>query len=140
MTDTRVVSLARREADIALRLGRPQDSGLIGRRLARIGYAFYIAVACVDGGAAPLIGYETDNQDAVEAAWLERHPVAKPVAFRSNSNAAQAAAARAGFGMAMLPRYLGDPDPALREVPGIDPHHRGSCGCSARANWRERRE
>ena len=36
VTDVRLMSLARREADIALRLGRPPDSGLVGRKLAEV--------------------------------------------------------------------------------------------------------
>src|ERR1700709_1853620 len=36
ISDARVISLARRQADIALRLGSPKDSDLVGRRVAKI--------------------------------------------------------------------------------------------------------
>jgi DNA-binding transcriptional LysR family regulator len=39
--EARVVSLARREADIALRFGSPRDSELLTRRLGRIGFGLY---------------------------------------------------------------------------------------------------
>ncbi|MFX8082991.1 LysR substrate-binding domain-containing protein, partial [Acinetobacter baumannii] len=55
-TDTQVLSLARRHADIALRLGRPTDSGLLGRKLANVHYAFYASpklAAAISKGATP---------------------------------------------------------------------------------------
>src|SRR5712671_7427007 len=38
---SRVVSLARREADVALRYGSPKNSELVARRVARIGFGLY---------------------------------------------------------------------------------------------------
>src|SRR5437899_11245451 len=38
---SRVVSLARREADVALHYGSPKDSELVARRVARIAFALY---------------------------------------------------------------------------------------------------
>ena len=126
ITEIRIASLARREADLALRLGRPQDSRLIGRKLTEIHYAFYAAAAVAKtigkGAAAPLIGYDADAEEVLEARWLARTFPGRPVGFRSNSNDVQAAAARAGLGMVLLPRYMGDTDQGLREVIGIEPH------------------
>lgn len=126
ITDVRLMSLARREADIALRLGRPKDSGLVGRKIADVHYAFYaapdLAAAFKAGRQAPLIAYDRDSEGIVEAAWMEKHHGGHSVAFRSNSNEAQAAAARAGFGVAMLPRYMGDGDKRLRAVAFGTPH------------------
>ena len=39
--DNRVLDLGRREADVALRVRRPTDPGLFGRRLTGIAWAFY---------------------------------------------------------------------------------------------------
>lgn len=116
VTDVRLMSLARREADIALRLGRPKDSGLVGRKLAEVHYAFYAAPEVAVGSATPLITYDLDSDGIIEAVWMERRHSGRPVSFRSNSNGAQAAAARAGFGMVMLPRYMGDVDKKLRRA------------------------
>jgi DNA-binding transcriptional LysR family regulator len=113
--ETRITSLARREADIALRLGRPADSALVGRRVATIAYAAYAAPAVAATDGAPLIG--DDGADAAsETAWLIRRHPGRRVAFSCDSQLAQAAAARAGWGVALLPRYLGDPDPGLVPV------------------------
>jgi DNA-binding transcriptional LysR family regulator len=119
ITDTRIVSLARREADIALRLGPPKDSSLLGRKLAQLRYAFYASASvkaeCRDSDL-PLVTYDDAGSDTAEAEFIAARLNDRPIAFRSNSNAAQAAAARAGFGAVLLPRYLGDTDPGLREV------------------------
>ena len=39
--EARVISLARREAEIALRFGSPKDSELVGRRVAKIAFGLY---------------------------------------------------------------------------------------------------
>ncbi|WP_225770777.1 LysR family transcriptional regulator [Inquilinus sp. Marseille-Q2685] len=122
--ETRITSLARREAEIALRLGRPADSALVGRRVATIAYRAYaapaVAAEAATGGVPPLIG---DAEGESEAAWLVRHHPGRPMAFRCDSQMAQAAAARAGWGVALLPRFLGDPDPGLAPVdlPALPP-------------------
>src|SRR6516164_9825306 len=47
--------------------------------------------------------------------------LATAMAFRSSSQAVQAAAARAGYGIALLPRYLAARDPRLAQVtPGME--------------------
>ncbi|WP_437358715.1 LysR family transcriptional regulator [Inquilinus limosus] len=115
--ETRITSLARREADIALRLGRPADSALVGKRVATIAYRGYAAPAVAAdiaaGGMPPLIG---DEEGESEATWLARRHPDRRIAFRCDSQMAQAAAARAGWGVALLPRFLGDPDLGLTPV------------------------
>ncbi len=123
LTDIRVMSLARREADIALRLGRPKDSDLVGRNLVSVHYGYYIARDLTEDGAhAPFITSEADAVGIAEASWLAKRLGSQSISFRSNSIEAQAAAARAGFGIVMLPRYMGDTDSGLREVYPMEPH------------------
>ena len=123
LTDIRVMSLARREADIALRLGRPKDSSLIGRHLASVHYGFYTALSMSgDSACAPFVVNDVDAAGIVEAAWLTKRLGSRAISFRSNSIEAQAAAARGGLGIAMLPRYMGDADQALSEVHPMEPH------------------
>jgi len=112
LTEMRVLSVAQREADIALRLGRPKDSELVGRKISEVSYGYYASRPTIarwrKGEPTPLIAYDGESSFTAEAAWLDRHFPRQPVSFRSNSNLSQAAAARAGFGVALLPRYLGD--------------------------------
>lgn len=107
VTGSRAFSLARREADLALRLGRPADSSLRGRKVARVGHAFYAAEAWrAQPQAAPLIGFDGDSHGVPEAAWLDRFASGRRFALRSDSWTTQAAAAAAGLGVALLPHYL----------------------------------
>src|ERR1043166_239579 len=117
---SRVVSLARREADLALRYGSPKDSDLIARRVATIGFGLYASPAYraeVDAGTAPaFVGFDDESDFIAEAAWLAQQFGERRFSFRTNSQTTQAAAARAGFGVALLPRYLAAADPDLVPV------------------------
>lgn len=119
--ESRVISLARREADIAIRLGRPKDSELIGRKIGQVGYGFYASATYLrdlaKGGPLQFVGFDPDSDFVAEAAWMKREFPGQRVAFRSNSQPAQAAAARAGFGIALLPHYLALNDPELQTAP-----------------------
>jgi DNA-binding transcriptional LysR family regulator len=107
---SRVVSLAKREADIALRYGWPKDSELIARRVARITFGLFASSdyrGKLEGGQAPVfIGFDEESDFIAEAAWLTRHFADRRFSFRTNSQTTQAAAARAGYGIALLPRYI----------------------------------
>jgi len=120
ISDARVISLARRQADIALRLGSPKDSDLVGRRVAKISFGFYASPAYRDqlakGQVPELIGYDADSDFIFEAAWLAREYQHMRFVFRTNSQISQAVAARAGYGVALLPRYLAVNDPGLVKV------------------------
>ncbi len=121
LIDGRLLSIARREADIAIRLGHPRDSALLCRRLCDLAYDFYAnadwAARLASGAAPAFVGFDVATSAVVaEALWLaERYPAAR-MALRVNGHTAQAAAARAGFGLALLPRFLGDADAALTRI------------------------
>jgi DNA-binding transcriptional LysR family regulator len=118
--EARVVSLARREADIALRFGSPKDSELVARRVARLTFGLYASPAYRDrldaGEPLAFIGFDEESDFVAEAAWLTREFGEERFVFRANTQAAQAAAARAGYGVALLPRYLAANDPGLAQV------------------------
>ena len=104
LAEARNVSLALREADIALRLGRPGDSDLIGRKVGEARFGFFAAPGY--DAAARLIAYDEDSQAVPEAVWMaQRFPETRRV-FRSNSHLIQAEAARQGVGIAHLPLYV----------------------------------
>jgi DNA-binding transcriptional LysR family regulator len=118
--DARVISLAKREADIALRLGSSKDSELVARRLGKVAFGLYVAPAYrakLEAGEPPaFIGYDEDSDFIFEAAWLSRNFSDKRFAFRANGQISQAAAARAGYGIALLPRYLAGHDSGLVQI------------------------
>jgi DNA-binding transcriptional LysR family regulator len=111
--DNRALSLARREADIALRWARPRAGDLYARKLSDVTYA---AFARGRRPAAGVIAFDEDLADIPEARWLARAFPAARVVLRSSTVAVQFAAARAGLGIAALPRYLAAGARELREV------------------------
>lgn len=120
--DNRVLSLSRREADVALRPMRPRESDLWGRKLADVAWTVYGTPALLGGSGPvlpsaladyPMIGWNEDAQDITAAAWLEDTIPASAFVFRTSSLLNQLVAARAGIGLAVLPCYLGDPEAGL---------------------------
>lgn len=122
--DNRVLSLSRREADIALRPTRPKEGDLWGRKLARVVWAVYGARAFLqasqtpistagDLSAHPLIGWGDTTVGIAAADWLGRMARAEAFVYRTNSMINQMLAAKAGIGLALLPCYLGDSEPDL---------------------------
>jgi DNA-binding transcriptional LysR family regulator len=127
--DNRMLDLGRREADVALRVRRPTDPDLFGRRLTGIAWAFY-------GGPEHLnlrregkklvfareavIGWEEPAR-IVAGDWIAAHVPADRISFRSNSLVNQLMAVRAGLGIALLPCYIGDPDDGVQRISGILP-------------------
>ncbi|WP_230954874.1 LysR family transcriptional regulator [Burkholderia gladioli] len=119
-SDFRAVSLERRETDIALRFGRPEDGDVLARCVATLGYGLFAAPSLAAGlaaGAAPVfVGFDEANAHLPEAAWLARHFPKARLALRGGSYLAQASAASAagaGAGVALLPNFIGRADPAL---------------------------
>jgi DNA-binding transcriptional LysR family regulator len=127
VADARAFDLSRREADLALRTGRPRDPGLVARRLSPLAFAFYAAATteagargAVDLQADPFLGEEGGGHDAQER-WLEALAPGHRVVHRCNSTTALLAAARHGVGVAQLPCYIGDAEPTLRRLDGPEP-------------------
>lgn len=115
--DPRALSLARREADIAVRLVRPVEKSTVGRRVARVAYAAYASPAYLRAPRSPerLLVYG-EPVAGEETEWLlNRYPAAQ-VALRSASTLALASAAAAGGGVTLLPCFVGDAERGLRRL------------------------
>lgn len=128
-TDLRAASLTRREADIALRPGfAPTEPDVVGYKLVGMSYAFYASPAYVDARGRPrrvadlrrhdLIGFANERRQSILRSLVEE----PEVVFRAHGMPAQAIAARAGIGIAYLPRFMGEPDADLVRVlaPKVD--------------------
>ena len=116
-TERSRVSLPRHQSDIALRLGWPERGGILGRRLTKVGYAYYGTAEWRDrlnDGATPtLIGFDEAGAQFPEARWLAERFRGVRIAFRSNYQTGQIAAACAGLGIAVLPHFLAATEPTL---------------------------
>lgn len=131
--DNRVLDLSRREADIALRPLRPKEGDLWGRKLADVAWAIYAARSYEDAAEGrigtfkdladhPIIGWDEAASAIAPADWLARTVPARAIVYRTNSLVNQLVAVKAAVGLALLPCYLGDPEPDLvRAMPQLLP-------------------
>lgn len=127
--DNRVLDLQRREADVALRVRRPTDPDLYGRRLATVAWAIYAARdyptplkrtrGAWDFAPHTVIGWEEGARQVAASEWLATHVPASRVLYRSNSLLNHMMATRAGVGIAMLPCYLGDAEADLKRLTAV---------------------
>jgi DNA-binding transcriptional LysR family regulator len=129
ISESRNLSLGRREAEIAIRLGAPQDGDLVMRRAGKIAYEFFASPTYRDkivaGSELAFISYDEDNDFIPEAALVARHFANQRFVFRTDSQISQAAAARAGLGIALLPCFLAAEDSRLAAVSlGFHRHER----------------
>lgn len=114
--EKRAASLNRREADVALRLSRPSDPGLIARKIGSFGFGLYGAPSYLKATprhAFAFIAYDDSMDDAPQQKWLQTVTAGSEIVLRTNDLENQAAAARTGLGVAVLPDFLGEPDPRL---------------------------
>ncbi|WP_430398532.1 LysR family transcriptional regulator [Ferrovibrio sp.] len=116
LTDHKPLSLARREADLALRWARPRGGELYARKLGEIPFRLYAR----DGFQAssqplPTLGYDESLDELPEQRWLLKQPDRFRFVFRCNSMPVLLSALRAGIGAGLLPEF------AARQWPDLVP-------------------
>lgn len=121
VTDSRLFSLARREADLVFRITPFDEPDIVQRRLMRLDYAVYAAPqvpvpVAGDGSGCVLITMDSAFADIPDALWLRRQLPRARIGFASNSREAQATQCGAGAGIAVLPCLLGDRVAHLRRI------------------------
>jgi DNA-binding transcriptional LysR family regulator len=124
--ESRVLDLSRREADVAVRLMRPTESTLVARRLGTMSFAFYAGQSYLARVAAPrsvaglathaFVGFDLDLEHVPTFRWLRKQVPDLRLALRANTTAAQVRACVAGFGIALLPRFIAPFEPGLVEL------------------------
>lgn len=121
--ERREVNLFRREADLAVRYGRPEEPGLAARKLATVGFGLYAGNAW-QGHAREnwkFIGYDDSLNGTPQQQWLEKQVVrGAPYVLRANDVATLYQACRNNLGITILPNYLARDDTALFRIPGVD--------------------
>jgi DNA-binding transcriptional LysR family regulator len=127
LTDARLYSLARREADLVFRIQPFDEPDVVGRRLTHIRYAAYLKKGMAvphagDGAGTNLITMDTAFGGMPDAVWLSRILPKAHIAMRSNNRDVQARLCALGRGVAVLPRPLGDAIPGIARIDlGEDP-------------------
>jgi DNA-binding transcriptional LysR family regulator len=121
VSDARQHDLARREADLALRMGRSSDDRLVGRKLGGVGFGLYAARGTgetVDVRGAPYVWFDDTVGRLPHDDWLSEHAPEAKIVFRANRQQTLLEAVRRGLGLGILPCLIADPDRALVRVRG----------------------
>jgi len=129
-----VLDLARREAELAVRMFRTAHDHLVVRRVGAVRYGLYASRdylarrplrSVSELHDHPLLSSEAPTRGkktaAVDARWLAKLSHDARPALVCDVSMALHEACRAGAGLAVLPRYLGDRDPTLEHLPMPDP-------------------
>jgi DNA-binding transcriptional LysR family regulator len=105
------VNLSRREADVALRLFRPEQGNLVVRRVGDIGHGLYASKTYLQAHGAPdlatgcaghnLIDWPPELETVPTVTWLRRHAGKARAVLRGNVTI-RLAATRAGLGFSLL--------------------------------------
>ncbi|MBU6510782.1 MAG: LysR family transcriptional regulator [Betaproteobacteria bacterium] len=121
LTESRFLSLSRREADLAFRIRPFDEPDVVSRRLLHMHYGAYVAESAPepragDGEGIGLITMDTGFGDMPDVDWLQRMLPKARVVFRSNARSVQARMCRGGAGVAVLPLPLAEAIGGLRRV------------------------
>jgi DNA-binding transcriptional LysR family regulator len=123
--DTRSLSLARREADVAIRMAAFKQHEIIVRKSGVMAFAAYASDAYLSAFGTPGSGRGTRDRiitlqnnliDSPEGSWFNLAMGGADRILATNSREGQLKACLAGAGVACLPRYLADPYPNLKRV------------------------
>jgi len=118
LTDARLYSLPRREADLVFRIKPFDEPEVISRKLLHIPYTLYGKKGCKppragDGSGVRVVTMNAEFADMPDAVWLKRMLPKAEIGSRSNNRQAQAELCANGGGLVVLPRPLGDRDRRL---------------------------
>ena len=123
----RPVSLVRRDADIVLRLARPEEPNLVTKRLADIVLGLYASAAYLERRGAPadaerslrghdVVAFAAARAFAVENDWLEPRLDGARLVLRSDSVSSLFGAVVGGVGIGLLPVVVAAAEPGLRRL------------------------
>jgi len=126
LSGNREFDLRRGEADLALRLRDSSDPELVVRKLGTAGWSLYASPAylqrkgplhSLDALAGhDVIGFDGSLSNVEGAIWLRERGRNANVVLRGNNLTAVYSAARVGLGLAPLPCFDADADPALERL------------------------
>lgn len=121
-------SLSNREADVAIRPSNAPSESLVGRKIATLAYAAYGLREHIQGMGEikdlALLDWLGPGDAMIYpelVAWMEKLKLDTRCRYHTSSLLAMHAAVRDGQGLAVLPCYLGDPDPRLMRVTELIP-------------------
>jgi DNA-binding transcriptional LysR family regulator len=133
VTTNKLEDLSRREADIAVRMGRPTQNNLVARKIGDLGVGFYAAPAYLERQPAPLSfealeGHSIIGFDTMGPAIIDDLDIGRPItrdlfALRTDNDAAQLAALKAGFGIGACQHQIARQHGLVRIMPELFEFH-----------------
>ena len=115
------LNVSRREADIAIRLARPESGDFLIRKLADVGFAVYGPAQPDPTRSNDWVTYDDELAHTPEMRWLAGQLAGGRVRLRSNKLAGLLGAVAVGIGRAVLPCFLADATPGLVRESGPQP-------------------
>ena len=127
LVGTRERNLTRGEAELSIQSPRPRQQGLVAVRIARTAAALYASKSALGGKrlwvtgvetlrGLPLLVYTSPYQMLQQAKWFQPILTSATIGLETNSTHVLLAAARAGAGVAVLPRFIAREEEDLQEV------------------------
>jgi DNA-binding transcriptional LysR family regulator len=121
--NNRTDDMLRRDADIAVRMTRPKQDGLVARKLGIVGLGLFAhrdytrrrgqPTALDDLTGHDIVGFDQDDHSARSVA-SGKLPISRDIfSFRVDSDIAQVMAVRAGLGIGMMQKAMAKDDPTL---------------------------
>lgn len=136
VNEYRFLNLSRREADVAIRMARPEQGDLVIRRIGTLGFGLYASPGYLEARGAPqapgdladhaVIDWLDGFPENAPVSWLRQQMGGRPAAFATNPASARLAAARAGIGIALVPCMVAEEVRDVvrvlpgSEIPGVD--------------------
>lgn len=125
-TSTALVSLSKRDADVAVRPSSKPAKHLFGRKLCDVALALYASASYLERKATKLelsrhewLMPDDSLATTSVARWMQRELRGVVPVLRADTFTTLAQAAVAGLGLVALPCYLGDRLPGLVRVRGV---------------------
>lgn len=126
LVDNRALNLVRREADIALRMFRPEQPDLVAKKIGSLTLGMYATAEYLAEHGTPRrisdlrshfhVGFDEGMAGRDDIQQLERMFAKERIIHRSNSFVGQVRAAASGVGLAMVDCFLADAEPNLVRV------------------------
>ena len=123
--EARRVSLSRGETDLALRMERPREKGVVARRLAVVAYGLYGSLdylASCGEDARDFLGFHDSLEHLPQQRWLKKLAGDRGLALRANDLANLMTASRAGLGSRSCPTSWRAPSNRPKHLRGFLPN------------------
>jgi len=127
LATSRVLDLARDEADVAVRNVVPSGGGIVSRRVARVAVALYASRSYLKKRGAPgrqsltghdFVDFEHGTYAQPPLDWLPEAVRSARVVLRADDPTILTRAVAAGLGIGALPAFLADDEPELVRLGG----------------------